>query len=317
MPIISPDMPLRLVCRPGRTVTWKKFQEYPTRSIALDGYCSGRPQATKDGLRININHHEDVDRFATRSSCDQALILVKMGLYERLQEDGEPSATIYVNDCDQDVAFATYVLLHPNHADRPKLKQLIRLEDLLDMSAGLYPVRKRWALMRQLNWITEEYTELRTHGKLSSLSADEMEAVILRMHRRIRAALFGRVKEMDIDTRFERLEEHDGWTLIIERGKQARLGMAEAGIKAYVTVMEAGDKRWRYALGRLSPFIPFPIQEICAALNEAEGIGRRDIDRWGGSENSGGSPRRTGSALTPDMVAAVVDDCLRGRGRSK
>lgn len=303
-------MTLRLVCRPGRTVTWKKFQEYPARSIAVDGFCSGRPQATKDGLRININHHEEVDRFATRSSCDQALILVKMGLYERLQEDGRPSATLYVNDCDQDVAFATYVLMHPKHADRPKLKQLIRLEDLLDMSAGLYPVRKKWHLIRQLNWITEEYTDLRSRGLLGTLNAGEMEALLLRMHRRIRDALFGRVKEVFVDTRFERLEEHEGWTLVRETGKQARLGMAEAGVKAFITVLEEGEGRWRYALGRLSHFIPFPLGEFYEALNAAEGIGRREADRWGGSENSGGSPRKSGSSLTPEMVGAVIDGCL-------
>lgn len=303
-------MSLRLVCRPGRTVTWSKFQAYPARSIAVDGFCSGPPRATKDGLRININHHEGVDRFATRSSCDQALILVKMGLYERLQDDDRPAATLYVNDCDQDVAFATYVLMHPDHADRPKLKQLIRLEDLLDMSSGLYPVRKKWHLIRQLNWITEEYTDLRAKGQLGTLNAAEMEALILRMHRRIRAALFGRVKEISVDTEFERLEEHGGWVLVRETGRQARLGMAEAGIKAFVTVMEAGEGRWRYALGRLSHFIPFPLGELYEALNAAEGIGRRDVDRWGGSENSGGSPRKAGSSLTPEMVGAVIDGCL-------
>src|SRR3989338_4194508 len=103
-------MAIKLVCEPGKVVTWDEFKQYPEFSIAIDGYCYGRPRGSASGLRLNINHHEEGDRTATRSSCEQALVLVKMGLYRRYQVNGEPTATLYVNDCDQDVVLATYVL---------------------------------------------------------------------------------------------------------------------------------------------------------------------------------------------------------------
>src|SRR5512142_3307535 len=115
-------MDVHLKCEPRRTVTWDEFSTYPPFSIAIDGYCAGPPRSSVDGLRLNINHHEDCDRIATRSSCAQALHLVKMGLYDTFSVEGRPHATLYVNDCDQDVQWTTYALMNPDQVEDPRFK---------------------------------------------------------------------------------------------------------------------------------------------------------------------------------------------------
>lgn len=312
-------MAIRLIVHPGEVVSWDEFKRFPPYSIAMDGFCRGPPRSSPDGLRLNLNHHEGVDRVATRSSCDQALVNVKLGLYRTFQKGGEPTADVYVNDCDQDIGLGTYILCHSEHADRPKLKQLVRMEDLLDMSAGLYPMPKRSHLMRQLAWINEPYTKVRAEERLHELGTEGMREVIEKMHRRIRKALFGKVREVTLDTEFEIVAQYPRWCLVREVGQQARIGMAEKGVEAFVTVLAANEGGHRYSLGRLSLFIPFPLVNFYEELNRAEGIASDDPDRWGGSRTCGGSPRIRGSRLSPPEVAEVINHFLAhgANGRSQ
>jgi hypothetical protein len=300
-------MAVTMKFEPGKVVTWEEFKHYPRYSIAVDGYCAGRPRSSAYGRRLNINHHEGVDRLATRSSCDQALCLVKLGLFDTFQKDGVPEATIFLNDCDPDVALATYILMHPQHADRPKLKQLVRVEDLLDISAGLFPMKKKGQIVRQLAWIAEPYLRLRAEGRLGELDSAGMKALVEKMHRRIRKAIFGRVKEVALDTRYEILASFEGWKLVRENGLNARMGMAEDGIQAFASLVESGEGSYRYSLIRLSRFVPFPIPLFYDDLNGAEGIQDDAPDRWGGSETCGGSPRQAGSRLPPERLAAIIN----------
>ena len=304
-------MTIKLVFEPGREVCWEEMREYPCRSIAVDGYCKGGPKFDQERTILNINHHEGVDRIATRSSCLQAMILVKLGLYDGFgDENGRVSATLFCNDCDQDVALATYILSHPEHVDRPKLRELVRIEDLMDMSGGLYPAKKRLHLMKELNWIMRPYTQARTSGRLQELDAKGMEKIVREMHRRIKLSLFNGAKEVDVDTSFEVLADHGSWQLVREIGEASRVGMAEKRIKAFVSWRGEKDGRHHYALGRMSPFIPFPLDRIYEALNRAEGLGPDAPHRWGGSDTIGGSPREIGSSLTPEQVAEVIDRVL-------
>jgi len=321
-------MAVKMVFEPNKEICWDKpvrsgddtlppLIEYPPFSIAIDGYCKGGPKFNQERMVMNINHHEEVDRVATRSSCYQALVLVNLGIYESFcDEGGRPSATLYLNDCDQDVALATYILMHPEHVGRPKLKHLVLIEDLMDMSGGLYPTKKRLHLVKQLNWIMQPYTKVRSSGEHRQLDAAGMERLVNQIHWRIRQCLFGRAKETDVDSSFEVLAENPGWVLVRERGEAARVGMAEKKIKAFASLIGESEGRYHYTLGRLSQFIPFPLPKLYAALNKAEGLGPEAEHRWGGSDTIGGSPRDTGSGLPPERLQEVINSCLRRQERS-
>ena len=303
-------MTFRLIFEPGKTVKWKDFMHYPPYSIAIDGYCEGPPRATSDSRILNINHHEGCDRIATRSSCAQALHLVKMGLFDTFHVGGKKVGTGFCNDCDQDVQWATYILKHSCHVDRPRLKALVQLADLLDMSAGFYPIKKRWHLLKMLLWVSEPYTDLRANGLVENLSAVEMEVLIEATHRRIRATLFGKGKETEPDTQFEVIEDFPGWSFIREVGPHARIGVAQAGIKACVVFKGSVGQRFHYVILRRSCFIQaLPLRLICNRLNEAEDIGLYYAQRWGGSFDTAiGSPRKIGSKLPPERVIEIVKE---------
>jgi hypothetical protein len=300
-------MGVRLIVEPRKTVSWEQLRKFPPYTIAVDGYCRGSPRSTPDGLILNINHHEDCDRIATRSSCAQALHLVKMGLFQTFTYQGHRRADVYVNDCDEDVTWTTYILRNPAHIDRPRLKAMVQLEDLLDMSAGLYPIKKRWHLLKKLVWVSEPYYEAKSDKSLHRLGADAMTDMLETMHRRIRDTLFGRGKELEPDTRFEEVEEFDGWSYIREIGRHARYGIAHKGISAFVSHVAKCGSRDRYVIVRRSRFISgFPLERICDMLNEEEGIAASSIDRWGGSDNIIGSPREKASSLAPKRVIEIV-----------
>lgn len=330
-------MAVTLCVEPRKVVSWDEFiRDYPRYSIAIDGFCSGPTRSSVGGLRLNINHHESdeavrraiehpdevgalshaqevqsVGRLPLRSTCDQALCLVKLGLFETYQHGGKPTARLWVNDCDQDVVLATYVLMHPWAADVKLFRELERIEDYLDMSAGLFPVKRRWSVVRRLCWITEEYTRVKQDGSLFTMGAKEMGACILRMHERVRETLDTGGQELDPDTEFAVLEDHGFWQVVQEVGAHARLGMAEAGIKAFLSVISRQPGHYRYTLARLSPFIPFPVDRLCEELNRVEGYGPDDPSRWGGSDTVGGSMRGNGSSLPPAEVIKVIEDWLR------
>ena len=69
-------------------LTWRRFcqvtQQY---SIAQDGDVAAEPLFQPEGPRLNLNHHEKVDRLATRSSCAQALIAIRQGLFLTFRDD--------------------------------------------------------------------------------------------------------------------------------------------------------------------------------------------------------------------------------------
>jgi hypothetical protein len=311
------EFDVQLIIEPGRRVLWSEFTTtHPTHSIALDGYCVGPTtfSLTAAGIYLNLNHHEGGEAEAVRATCMQALHWVEAGMYEevfRLQD--VPYARLYAADPDQDVALATFVLLHPSLVRRPLMEPLVVLEDRLDTCAGLYaPHRDKKPLMRAIAWMFEPYTEFRTQGAvISELSADQMGEAIEEMHRRINLYLLGRGEELPLDKRFETIAEYDGWTMVRETGAQARTGMAERGIRAFVSLKsETADGRFHYGIGR-GPCARFQPSILYSALNEAEGIAPDSVHRWGGSTNRGGSPIQGGSRLNPDEVGRIIDERVR------
>ena len=59
-----------LHAEPGVVMSWEEFRKKkPACSIALDGCVAGQTKYSPAGPFANFNHHEAVDRLATRSTC--------------------------------------------------------------------------------------------------------------------------------------------------------------------------------------------------------------------------------------------------------
>lgn len=291
-------------------LSWEEFRaETDPYSIALDGYVAEGPAFDPSGPWRNFNHHEGVDRLATRATCGQVLMDLRQGLFDLFRDDDGPRADVYVNDCDEDVCLSWFLLKHHTLATQsinPLLNRLVHMEDALDTTAGAYPFPKDAVVLREMAWVFEPYRQFRLSGGLGRREANQFTSVITDVEHRILSHITGRGEELPLDLRYDVVGGGKGWSLVEEHGSMARTGMFADGIRAFVSVRDHGDGRYTYTVGRMSHFIDFPIVDLLAALDKAEG----GEDHWGGGNTIGGSPRVTGSRLTPEQVTAIIEDVL-------
>lgn len=308
---VCPMIALRM--EPGVVKSWDAFmQEAPPFSIAVDGYVSAGPRFDAKGPRLNLNHHEEVDRLATRSTSGQALMTVRQGLFTRFRDVDGSCATVYANDCDEDVCTAVFVLRHHYLAVgsmNPALNRLVALEDALDCTAGAYPFPADLPALQELAWIFAPYRQFRMSGGLERQQPDAYAGVVFDVHHRIGKYVAGQGERIPLDTRYERLRSGTGYTVVKEIGAHARTAMFADGIQAYLSVRERGDGRLHCVIGRLSPFVFVDTSLIADALNRVEDL--TTSDRWGGGSSIIGSPRIAGSALSLDRIVEVIEEIVR------
>ena len=310
---LAPGITLH-VC-PGKEIGWEEFERIaPPNSIALDGFVRGAPRYDPAMKRANFNHHQDVDRLGTRSTSGQIQVAIKQGLIDAFRVDGAPRIHIWVNDPDQDSSLAVWLLVNHERItgarSEPIINKLISAEDLIDTTAGAYPFDPKSALMRELAWVFEPYVQARMAGRIRSMEGAEMANVIDAVGARISKYTLGEKHSVELDTRLQDLGGGEGWRLIKEEGFYARTGLFARGIKAFVSFLGEENGRYHYSIGKMSPYIPFPITDLYVALNEAEGLDIKSGICWNGGDTIGGSPRRVGSSLNPKQVEELINQFL-------
>jgi hypothetical protein len=144
-------------------VSWKTFlKEYPSHSIALDGYVCDGPKFSREKMKVNFNHHENVSRLETRATCAQVLMAIRQGLFDCFSNSN--IMNVYANDCDQDVC-VSYFLLSNSHlvesTMNPLINRLVYMEDMLDSTAGAYPFPPTLKTLEHFAWIFQPYTLFR------------------------------------------------------------------------------------------------------------------------------------------------------------
>jgi len=302
---------IELIVKPGSGISREAFvATHPPFSIALDGYVGTEPflELAPNGPYRNFNHHEVVDRSCTAATCEQARRAVLLGLYDLFRDRGGRRAQLYVNDCDQDVCLSTWILQNPDRAGEPLIRVLTQVEDLLDMSAGTFPMPHDRDRLAEVRWVFEPYAAARP--RLLTMTANDMRTVIEHVHHRIDEFAMGRAIKQPLDGEYRRLGGGEWWMVEVDH-VTARERMVTAGVRAAVEVTGRHDGRYVYSVWRRSEYIVwFPVRRILDALSEAEGI-KPGEPAWGGADNVGGSPRPHGSKLTPkqveDVVTSVVD----------
>lgn len=305
-------MTIELHVKPGPALTRTEFvATHEPYSIALDGYVFGEPwlEVGPRGPWRNFNHHESVDRSCTSATCEQARRAVVLGLYDLFRKNGQRTATLWVNDCDQDVCLSSWFLMNPDRAAEPRARMLSQIVDLLDMSAGAFPMPHETDLLGQVRWVFDPYS--RARPRIASLSGDEMREVIRDVHHRLGEFVFGRAEILPLSGEWKRIGGGDGWTFAEVTHQSARERLVSSGVRAAVELFGRHGDRHLYTLWRRSEYVVgFPVKELLAALNVAEGFEPVDPKGWGGAENVGGSPRGRGSTLTPPQVEAIINQAL-------
>ena len=304
---------LNLTIKPNNApIAWQTFCDtHPPFSIALDGYVREAPKFSRKGPWANFNHHEDVDRLATRSTCAQILIAIRQGLFDCFQENNTPIAHVFVNDCDEDVCLSWYLIknffLIEQEIPAP-ISKLVIIEDLLDATAGAYPFKIRPSELQNIEWNFDPYRRFSLNGGLENKRVDEYQDILNKIERRIKRYLNGKGGKVVLDTRYKKIGGSEEWVLLEEIGAHGRTGAYMDGVRAYVAVRPKSKNHWVYTIGRMSPFVPFHIGKIIRHLNKIEG---NKEDLWGGANTIGGSPRVNGSKIPPKDLEKLINDIIK------
>ena len=306
-----------LHAEPGVVMSWEDFQaQRPPYSIALDGYVYGLSNYSAAGPFANFNHHEEVDRFSTRSSCMQIFFSIKLGLFEAFERQGKRFAHVFVNDADQDVCLSYWLLTNPEKLNSltwgDPLSRLIVFEDFMDASAGAYPFDDSHlpdSLIKKQAWVFEPYTTARSERMLHTMTGPELEKLIIDISERITMYSHNEGQSIELEADPEIIGGGPGWKMILETTGYGRSALYSSGTSAFVGMRKRSDGNYTYVLGKMSPYISFPIVEIYEALNKAENL-TSTHDAWGGSNTIGGSPRKSGSTLPPEDIERIINDVI-------
>lgn len=304
-------MAVRLFVEPRVVYSWEHFRkEKEAFSIALDGFVDSPTVRDEAGPYANYDHHTGVDRIATRSTSEQVHMEINLKLFDCFRYKGIPTAQIFVNDPDEDTCLASWLLMHHEQVQdhrNPKINRLVYVEDRLDSTAGAYPFGDI-SMRRKMAWIFEPYTRQRFERKLHELSTEGMKTTIEAVHSRIDRYVIDDAEELVLEGEYTRVGGGKGWALVQETGSAARTALYNDGIDAFVSFIENGNGRWKYMYGRRSPWIQFPIPHLYEILNQRDSAVVNGTNRHGGSNTIGGSPRQTGSALSPQEIEKIINE---------
>jgi hypothetical protein len=320
---------INLHVKPRHVYRFDEFiEQSPAYSVGLDGTVYGPSCKDKIGLHLNVNHHEEVDRFATRSTAQQIFLLSKLGRFREFPGSNDLQMHFHVNDPDEDVCLAVWLLKNQDKIEDPWLKDkieiLVRTAELLDATAGAFPFDPDSEIMRKISWIFEPYNEARKASKISEMKGEDMASLIEKVGERITEYVYGEGEKKQLQMHYETVDQGQGWSLLQETrdtGSAGRIGFFNHGGRAFCSYREVnvdgGEKRYAYSLCRFSPYITgFPLDEFYYLLNRVEGSEHSANDSWGGGDSTGGSPRKSLSKLAPQQFKSIIDSYLGFRDRA-
>ena len=294
-------------------------------TIFLDGVAQSEPFMDLERRVYNLDHHEGCLRNFTLSTCEQALVLVARGLDLR-----EKPWQVYTNDPDLDVVLAVWVLCNSMHlqaedsAIRNSVVPLVRLEGLID-SHGLelhelsgYPRQMVDEITGSLETLRETELKLKVEGKWGGTD-------LLRYLRDQLRLIDQMVYPADFFEAFRGIEELAKTELTDNR--IAVVCRCDCGIyelekelkRLYgkrLGVVGLQKRPGVYTLRQVDPFLPVDLNEAFRKLNVLDPAvqGAGSSNRWGGSGEIGGSPRKTGTTLSPVDIAEAVKLAYRRPG---
>ncbi len=315
----SPSMAVRV--ERGLSIPGPAARKSPSGSIFLDGVVQEGPFLDVEKHIYNLDHHQGCVRSFTLATCEQAMVVVRKGLDLQGRD-----WTIYANEPDLDTVLAIWVLLnhiHINDKDggiRSRIMPLVRLQGTID-AHGLemqdlcgYSEELREATFAELERLRAGEIELKKEGRWQECDFLEYTAGVLRT---LDALVYP--------------ERHFEEVLEVEELARADIGdrslaivcRSDAGIyeverylrrvhgKRLGIIVLQKDAR-TYTLRQVDAFLPASLEIIYERLNllDTTAGSRSSGNRWGGSSEIGGSPRTTGTKLTPQQIADACATAL-------
>jgi hypothetical protein len=305
----------------GLAISVSSARKYPAGTIFLDGAAQGEPFLDHERQIYNLDHHEGCVRAFTLSTCEQAMVLLLKGLNLKNRE-----WTIYANSPDLDTILAIWVLLNHMRLNekeviRKMIIPLLRLEGAID-SLGLeckdlcgFPSDLYGKTMKDIGELRLSELAIKKEGHWEEIDFLEFAAGTLRkidqmVYQPDDFELFKGVEEL------ARVEIADHRIAIVCR---ADIGIYELeqylakfhGDRLGLVVLQSEPHT--YSLRQIDLFLSRDLTKLYEKLNFLDPAvnGRRPENRWGGSPDIGGSPRITGTKLTPLEIANVCREAFR------
>ncbi len=288
------------------------------RVVLLDGAGQFGPVIDNARLFYNLDHHEDVLRTFTLATCQQALIVVMKGL-----ELDRGDWTIYANEPDLDTVFALWVLLNHRRVrqldreQRDAILPLILLEGAID--ANGFDLEAHCGLPQERVPVEK--------ARLDSLHAIELELKSSGAWATADLAEYTRGMLLEIDKLVYRPGDFDGYTSVEEVYGHVDIGTDRVAVvcrdgSGIYEVERRLKNAWgdrlgmialersqgQFTLRRTASMSDIDLEAAYGKLNllDPRVDGRPPEKRWGGSDEIGGSPRPTGTALTPREIAKIL-----------
>ena len=310
----SPTMAVRV--ERGTTIPAGTAHKAPPGTIYLDGAAEGAPFLDAEKAVFNLNHHEGCIRSFTLATCEQAMVMIRKGLDLQGRD-----WTIHANDPDLDTVLAIWVLLNHlrlndvDHEIRRKVMPLVRLEGAID-AHGLdmqdfcgFPLELQKSVFVDLEHLRSKEVALKKEGRWDKIDLLQYTVGVLRS---IDGMIYsshhfeGVVKVEEL----ARAEIGEKKLAIVCR---ADLGIYEVephlrrlhGNRLGVIILQKNPNT--YTLRQVDTFHPTTLERAYERLNliDPTAGSRLSDNRWGGSEEIGGSPRATGTSLSPQQIAAA------------
>lgn len=318
--IVCVDFPgVTLHVERGLTIEEDDRLNYPRQSIFLDGVFGGPAFLDNEHRQYSFDHHAGCVRAFTLATCEQACVM----LVQRIPLwDGEWH--VYVNEPDLDALLAAWVLLnhfalaHDDYALLRKVMPLIRVEGVIDaygldkaLLSGL-PRRIYDAKKKRIEKLRRAERALREKGEWAT---SDLVAFSKGQLERMDANLFPRGRPRSMGTETQNLSLPTRKIAVLVRSQRGIYEIEELlrdkhGEELAVIVLDAGYGRMTLRL--VDAFMPKSLNAAYDALNERD-PNVRDTDEtnvWGGSDEIGGAPRRTGTGLNGQQVLDTISRML-------
>jgi membrane protease YdiL (CAAX protease family) len=296
----------------GSSVSASAAKKQAAGTMFLDGAAQGEPFMDAAKGIYNLDHHEGCVRSFTLATCEQAMVLILKGLDLAGQR-----WTVHANEPDFDTVLAIWLLLNHRRLDadddlRRRMMPIVRLEGAID-AHGLdlaeltgYPPEMQRETLAAINDLRARELELKKQGSWGDLDFLEFTAGALR---EIDELVYSPWDFQNLRQVEELARE---W---ITPQKFAIACRSESGIYEVEEHLKEvhGDRLGiiflatddaTYTVRKADPFLATPLESLYDRLNLLDPLADSD-NRWGGSEDIGGSPRATGTGLSLDRIMGI------------
>lgn len=314
--ISSPNVFLRI--EPGIAVNSSGLKRFGEQTIFLDGAFAGPPFHDNQKRQYSLDHHDGCVRPVTLSTCEQAAVVLITGL-----PINEGKWTLIINDPDLDAILAAWVLM--NHIDLlrddarllAEAMPLLRVEGIIDshgFGKGLLSALPADLLAAQKVRIEELMQPIQDLKQSGRWTAPEFEPLVLQELDAIdRMLLPAQLVEQLLEYQeYGRLRLHGRRIAILCCSKHGIYEVEEHLRRRYgkllgLIILDQGDGKFTLRLS--DSYLRVPLGRLYKDLNRLDELtssaGGND-NLWGGSDDIGGSPRATGSALSGRSILEAV-----------